>query len=165
MAVGNRGEKAQKQDGVDDMRRIDIGPLENILGFHLRMANVALYHDFSKAMEDLGLTQKQVAVLELIAQNEGASQIDIAAALGMDRATMMSLINRLEDRKSVARRPSPVDRRRQQLILTDEGREILDACRRLIAAHEQKFTGRFSSDELKAFVGFLKRVYAGDSSD
>jgi len=164
MAVGNRGEKAQRQDGADDMRRIDTSSLEDILGFHLRMANVALYHDFSRAMEDLGLTQKQVAVLELIAQNEGASQIDIAATRGMDRATMMSLVNRLEDRNLVARRPSPVDRRRQQLILTGEGQEILAACRDLIAAHERKFTGRFSKEELKTFVGFLKRVYAGDSS-
>lgn len=165
MAAGNSGGKVQRQESVDELRRIDLGRLEDVLGFHLRMANVALYHDFSKAVEELALTQKQVAVLELIAQNEGASQIDIAATLGMDRATMMALVNRLEDRGLVARRPSPIDRRRQQLILTGEGQGVLAACRQLISAHEQKFTGRFSKEELKAFVGFLKRVYAGNSSD
>ncbi|WP_267549014.1 MarR family winged helix-turn-helix transcriptional regulator [Rhizobium rhizogenes] len=165
MAAGKNDEKGQRSESVDDLRRIDLGRLENVLGFHLRMANVALYHDFSKAMEELGLTQKQVAVLELIAENEGASQIDIAATLGMDRATMMALVNRLEDRDLVERRPSPVDRRRQQLILTGAGQDMLTACRQLISAHERKFTERFSDKELKTFVGFLKRVYAGDHSD
>ena len=54
------------------------GRLDEILGFHLRMANVAMYQDYSATMSELGLTQKQFAVLELIAANPGVGQIDIA---------------------------------------------------------------------------------------
>ena len=71
------------------------GRLDEILGFHLRMANVAIYQDYTAAMGDIGLTQKQFAVLELIAANPKVSQIDIANQLSMDRATMMALVNRL----------------------------------------------------------------------
>ncbi|QLF71668.1 winged helix-turn-helix transcriptional regulator (plasmid) [Peteryoungia desertarenae] len=138
---------------------IETGRLEGVLGFHLRMASVAFYQDFSAAMSEIGLTQKQFAVMELIAQNPGSSQIDLAAELSMDRATMMALINRLQDRNFVERRPSPFDGRRQQLLLTDHGHAVLAASREIIAAHETRFTELFTDRELETFISFLKRIY------
>lgn len=138
---------------------IETGRLEGILGFHLRMASVAVYQDYSAAMSEIGLTQKQFAVMELIAQNPGSSQIDLAAQLSMDRATMMALINRLQDRDLVERRPSPFDRRRQQLLLTEQGHSVLAQSREIIEAHETRFTSLFSDEELDTFVSYLKRVY------
>lgn len=136
------------------------GRLDEILGFHLRMANVALYQDYSSAMGDLGLTQKQFAVLELIAANPKVSQIDIANQLSMDRATMMALVNRLESRNLLERKPSSVDRRRQELLLTANGIEVLKQARNIQEQHELRFTERFSPEELEVFIGSLKRIYA-----
>ena len=75
-----------------------LGALDGVLGFHVRMAAAAIYRDFAASMAALELTQKQFAVLELIACNSGVSQTDLAATLGTDRATMMALIDRLEAR-------------------------------------------------------------------
>jgi DNA-binding MarR family transcriptional regulator len=136
------------------------GRLDDILGFHLRMANVAIYQDYSAAMGDIGLTQKQFAVLELIAANPRVSQIDIANQLSMDRATMMALVNRLESRDLLERQPSPVDRRRQELLLTEAGVEILKQARSIQKEHELRFTSRFSPQELEDFIRALKRIYA-----
>jgi DNA-binding MarR family transcriptional regulator len=136
------------------------GRLDQILGFHLRMANVAIYQDYSSAMGDLGLTQKQFAVLELIAANPKVSQIDIANQLSMDRATMMALVNRLEGRNLLERKPSSVDRRRQELLLTGDGIEILKQARNVQEQHELRFTSRFSAEELEQFIDGLKRIYA-----
>jgi DNA-binding MarR family transcriptional regulator len=136
------------------------GRLEQILGFHLRMANVALYQDYTAAMGDLGLTQKQFAVLELIAANPKVSQIDIANQLSMDRATMMALVNRLEARQLLERQPSSTDRRRQELLLTTNGAEILKQARDIQEQHELRFTDRFTAEELEAFIEGLKRIYS-----
>ena len=136
------------------------GRLDDILGFHLRMANVAIYQDYTAAMGDIGLTQKQFAVLELIAANPRVSQIDIANQLSMDRATMMALVNRLESRDLLERQPSPVDRRRQELLLTEAGAEILKEARSIQEQHELRFTSRFSPQELEDFIRGLKRIYA-----
>ena len=35
---------------------LDVGRLGDLLGFHLRMAHVAIYRDFAETMEELGLT-------------------------------------------------------------------------------------------------------------
>ena len=50
------------------------------------MAHVAVYRDFAETMAALALTQKQLAVMELVAGNPGASPIDLANTLGTDRA-------------------------------------------------------------------------------
>jgi len=142
-----------------------LGQLTNLFGFHLRMAQVAIYRDFIAALSDLGLTQKQCAVMELIAANPGASQIDLAATLGTDRATMMALVDRLDDRGLVARSRSAVDRRRQELRLTEPGLATLTEARRRIEAHEQRFLDRLSPQEVVTLVGCLKRLYQGSGDE
>ncbi len=136
------------------------GRLDEILGFHLRMANVAIYQDYSSAMGDLGLTQKQFAVLELIAANPKVSQIDIANQLSMDRATMMALVNRLEGRNLLERKPSSIDRRRQETAADVRGIETLKQARNIQEQHELRFTSRFTPEELEMFIDGLKRIYA-----
>jgi DNA-binding MarR family transcriptional regulator len=139
--------------------RLDLGDLPSLLGFHLRLAHVAMYRDFTEALAGLELTQKQGAVLQLIAANPGVSQADLAATLGSDRATMMALVDRLEERGFVARQRSAQDRRRQELSLTERGRSVLADAMRAIAAHERRFTTRFSPAELKALIEALSRIH------
>src|SRR5436189_6454250 len=91
------------------------GGLEELLGFQLRMANVAVYRDFSDSLAKLELTQRQAATLSLIDANPGAPQVAIAARLGSDRATIMAMVDRLETRGLITRERSKTDRRRQEL--------------------------------------------------
>jgi len=133
-----------------------LGALENLVGFHVRMAAAAIYRDFAAEIAPLELTQKQFAVLELITQNPDVSQIDLAAALGTDRATMMALVDRLEARGLLARRPSATDRRRQALSAGDA---LHAAARRAIAAHEARLTADFTASELKGLTDGLRRLY------
>lgn len=141
-------------------RRLSYGRLEDLLGFHVRMAQTAIYRDFAATIGERGLTQKQLAVLELVAANPAVSQVDLAAALGTDRATMMGLVDRLEERELVRRRPSTIDRRRQELALTPAGEAELAAVRDLVAGHEARILGRLSQSEADRLVRALKRIYA-----
>ena len=138
---------------------LDLDGLTDLLGFHLRLAHVAMYRDFAVAMAALDLTQKQCATLQLIGANSGVSQVDLAATLGTDRATMMAMIDRLEQRDLVVRRRSVSDRRRQELSLTQAGEAILKQARCTIAEHERHFTARFTAAELKTLVNALSRIH------
>lgn len=138
---------------------LTLGGLEQVLGFHLRLANVAVFQDFQATMSGLALTPKQFAVLELIDNNAGASQIDFAQCLRMDKATMMALVNKLEGRGAIERRPSQVDRRRQELFVTEEGQRLLAEAKALRHGHEARFTDRFSEGELEQLITFLRRIY------
>lgn len=148
---------APPEGGRDTKLHLD--GLPDLLGFHLRLAHVAMYRDFTTALSELDLTQKQCATLQLIAANPGVSQVDLAATLGTDRATMMATVDRLEQRGCLLRTRSVSDRRRQELNLTPEGQAILVRAMHAIAAHERHFTSRFTAPELKALVNALGRIH------
>jgi DNA-binding MarR family transcriptional regulator len=131
--------------------------LDGLLGYLLRRAQGAMHRDFMAAVAEFELTQKQAATLWLIQANAGVSQVEVAAALGMDRATMLGLIDRLEDRGLVLRKRSTVDRRRQELYLTPAGQNILRKCKTKVAAHEEKFRELFTASELSSLLEALKR--------
>jgi DNA-binding MarR family transcriptional regulator len=131
--------------------------LDGLLGYQLRRAQGAMHRDFLAAVSDFGLTQKQAAALWLIQANGGVSQVEVAAALGMDRATMMAVTDRLEDRGFVTRKRSTTDRRRQELHLTPSGQSTLRKCKLRISEHEEKFRAMFTASELAALISALKK--------
>lgn len=132
--------------------------LDGLLGYRLRRAQGAMHRHFMAAIADLDLTQKQVATLWLIGGNPGVSQVSVAAALGMDRATMMSIVDRLEGRALVIRRRSNTDRRRQELYLTPAGQSTLRKAKMLIAKHEERFKSLLTAAELEALLATLQKL-------
>jgi DNA-binding MarR family transcriptional regulator len=131
--------------------------LDGLLGYLLRRAQGAMHRDFMAAVAEFALTQKQAATLWLIQANPGVSQVEVAATLGMDRATMMSVTDRLEDRGFVIRKRSTVDRRRQELYLTPAGQSTLRKCKTRVNEHEDKFSALFTQAELASLLDALKR--------
>jgi MarR family transcriptional regulator, organic hydroperoxide resistance regulator len=152
-SAGKPAIKAQKRQ-----HRLDLGGLDDHLGFQLRLAYVAASRHFSDAMDRLDLTQKQTGVLWLIGANGGASQTAIATELGMDRASMMAIIDRLQERDLVTRERSQHDGRRQALYLTPKGRRLLTQVRSALARHEHWLAQRLNApDDAAALMALLKR--------
>jgi DNA-binding MarR family transcriptional regulator len=131
--------------------------LDGLLGYRLRRAQGAMHRDYMATVSGLELTQKQAATLWLIDANPGVSQVSVASALGMDRATMMAVIDRLEDRSLLLRKRSMVDRRRQELYLTPAGQSALRKAKARIAAHEERFKKLFKPAELAALLAALEK--------
>lgn len=145
-------------DPVDATANLDLGALSELLGFHLRMAQVAMHRDFTATLSHLDLTQRQWAVMQLIAANPGVSQADLATALDTDRATMMATIDRLDERGFLLRERSKADRRRSELSLTLRGRAMLNDAQRSIDKHENRFHSLFSGPELETLLEALNRI-------
>ena len=147
--------------GIGDNQDLLFGELNELLGYCVRRAQGGMHRDFVASMAGIDLTQKQCATLWLISENAGISQVSIAASLDMDRATMMSVVDRLEDRGLVIRKRSTDDRRRQELYLTPAGQATLKKAKGRIAVHEQRFTSRFKPAELAALKAALRKL-SGD---
>jgi DNA-binding MarR family transcriptional regulator len=152
-----------KRETTDELSR---GPelmfeeLDGLLGYRLRRAQGAMHRDYMAAVAGLKLTQKQTATLWLINANPGVSQSAVAEALGMDRATMMAVTNRLEARGFVVRKRSKNDRRRQELYLSAAGEKALHKVRARIIEHENRFKRLFDPAELAAFLSALQKFRA-----
>ena len=137
----------------------DLAGLNGIVGFHIRLAHGAVYRHFTETFVDLDLTQKQVSALWLVCDRPGISQIDLGGRLRMDRATTMTIVNRLQERDYVRRERSESDGRKQALHLTRDGRGALDRAKTCIGEHEAWLKARFNSDEVKKLVEMLARIH------
>jgi DNA-binding MarR family transcriptional regulator len=132
--------------------------MDELLGYQLRLAYIAISRHFARAMAHLDLTQKQTGVLWLIGGNGGVSQIMLAKELDMDRASMMAIIDKLEDRGLITRERSRHDARRQELFLTPKGRKVLTQSKASLAKHEHWMTSRFSDSEVAMLMDLLQRI-------
>lgn len=152
-----RNSTARVQDSQEPLRGPELmfQELDGLLGYRLRRAQGAMHRDYMATVTGLELTQKQTAALWLINANPGVAQVSVASALGMDRATMMSVIDRLEERSLVIRKRSTVDRRRQELYLTSAGQSLLKKIKLRIEEHERKFKSLFKPAELAALLAAL----------
>ncbi|KPL69334.1 MarR family transcriptional regulator [Erythrobacter sp. SG61-1L] len=136
-----------------------IGELNDIVGFHIRLAHGAVYRHFAETFANLELTQKQVSVLWLVGENPAISQIELGQRLRMDRATTMTIVNRLQDRDYLRRERSETDGRKQALYLTDVGADALAKAKLAIHEHEEWLKSRFTSEEIEKLVEMLARIH------
>ncbi len=153
-----KGEKLEivTTEGPEDG---DIGAIKDIVGFHIRLAHGACYRHFTETFVDLDLTQKQVSVLWLVDDHPGISQIDLGKRLRMDRATTMTIVNRLQARNYLRREKSVTDGRKQALYLEPAGSAALVEAKRAIQEHEAWVKSRFTDREVKTLLDLLARIH------
>lgn len=138
--------------------KMALGPLPGLIGYNLRKAQVSLFQSFQNAVSPHDITPGQYGVLIMIKENTGLSQSDLGTAVGIDRSTMVAVIDRLESRGLVVRAPSPNDRRSYALRLSPEGEKLLDELTPRIEAHDRGMVKDLSPEEQQAFISYLRTV-------
>lgn len=137
---------------------IERGVLDTLVGYHLRRAQVAIFADFARAMAGLDVTPGQFGVLVLIAANKGLSQSALGQALGLDRSTMVGVIDRLDRRGLVVRAPAPNDRRSYALKLSAKGEALRREVARRVRIHERRVARGLSEAERTALIELLRSI-------
>jgi DNA-binding MarR family transcriptional regulator len=137
------------------------GLLPTLLGYQLRRAQIAVFQDFARAMADFDITPGRFGVLEVIAANSGLSQSELGAILGIDRSTVVAVIDRLETDGLVRRMKAPNDRRSHALRLSEKGAVTLAVLEQRVAAHERDIASALSAAERKTLLTLLARIADG----
>jgi DNA-binding MarR family transcriptional regulator len=106
----------------------------------------------------VGLTPALFALLNVIGAREGAIQQELGSALGIDRSTMVSLVDQLEGAQLARRRPSATDRRARQVEITPKGRRLLRRARGLISQVEDEVLAGLTADERRELLSLLRRA-------
>jgi DNA-binding MarR family transcriptional regulator len=103
------------------------------LAYLLKHAQHRMAELTARTLGPYGIDGRELGVLRVLAALEPASQQQAAQHLGIDRTTMVALLDTLEGKGLVSRHPDADDRRRNVVELTDAGQDIL---RRAGAASE-----------------------------
>jgi DNA-binding MarR family transcriptional regulator len=147
--------KRASGNGPDD--GLDHGILPGLIGYQLRLAQLAVFRDFNRAVGALGVSPGRVGVLVLVDCNPGITQSRLAEAVGLDRSTLVPVLDGLERLGLVERRRGQ-DRRTNGLRLTESGKSLLGTVKRRIKAHERRMVQGMTQEERSQLVTLLARL-------
>lgn len=137
-------------------KSLGLGVLDNHLGYFLRRAQVAVFQDFIRTLAEIDVSPAEYSVLVVIGANRGPSQADVADFLGIERARMVRMLDRLEKRGLTQRLPSSTDRRSHALHLTPDGQKVLKRAKALAGVHEARLIGRMGPVHHKLLLEALR---------
>ncbi len=126
---------------VAPLRRIaglDYDVLEDLLGYGLRRAQVAVFLSFHEATRGMEITPPRFTALVMIGANPGMSQSVLAKVLGIARSGAMLLTDWFDKRGLVERRRKPGDARAWGLHLTGRGAQLVESVKRRVIAQERR---------------------------
>jgi DNA-binding MarR family transcriptional regulator len=135
---------------------VDIGVLNQRLGYFARRLQLWIFQDFIRRLAALDLSPAQFSVLVVIGANAGLSQAELAATLGIERARLVRLLHRLDQRGLTQRLPSSADGRRHALRLTREGERLLARAKALSDRHEAVLVKRLGAERHRMLLEALR---------
>ena len=146
---------------------LDRGLLPSLLGYVLRRTQSAVFADFAATFAKAGeaLTPGEFGLLVLVERNAGLSQMALARALGIDRSTLVPILDRLQARGLLVRHRL-ADRRPHPCARPDAGgREGAGAVRAAgEGAREAHRRRAFRSAETRTLIELLEKVHGGARS-
>lgn len=116
-----------------------------------------LRQNWSAHAADAGLSPVQVRALLTLRPGKAVPMRQLAAALDSDASNLSSLVDRLERRGAVERRPDPGDRRVKALALTPEGERLRETFWRGLIEDPGPL-GSLDETELRTLVSLLDRL-------
>jgi DNA-binding MarR family transcriptional regulator len=143
---------ATKPKSARPLRR---GPLPGLVGYRLRLAHQAVFRDFAANVPQA--SPGRAGMLMLVEANPGVTQGRLAAEVGLDRSTMVGVVDALEGNGFLARRRG-ADRRTNGLWLTRRGRSAVAAMKRCIQAHERRIAAKLTTAEHAQLLTLLEKI-------
>jgi MarR family transcriptional regulator, temperature-dependent positive regulator of motility len=113
---------------------------------------------FEAQAEDSGLTPRQLAVLDAVANSEGPSQTELVTRTGIDRSTLSDVVRRLQKRHLLQRRRTKDDARTYAIALTDKGRQVLCRVEPMAKLTDEQLLGGLTSKQREQFIDALKSI-------
>jgi DNA-binding MarR family transcriptional regulator len=139
---------------------VDTSYLESLVGYNARRATLVIAESFLKHMAVYDLRLVDFSVLSLIEHNPGITSRQLCTTLNIQPPNLVGMINSLEKRELITRRPHPHDARAVGLHLTPTGHKMMLKAEQTAATLEQEATAQLSAAEQRTLMKLLKKIYA-----
>ncbi|MFD9704486.1 MarR family winged helix-turn-helix transcriptional regulator [Lentzea sp. NPDC059081] len=124
-----------------------VGPLDKAVGYALKRAATALRTAMDAALRPLDLTVSQYSCLEVLSQQPGLSNAELARAVFVTRQSMNLVLRGLQDRGLVTRPATAAHGRALPTELTATGRTQLRAASTAVRAVERQMLASLTGGE------------------
>jgi DNA-binding MarR family transcriptional regulator len=141
-----------------DRRRVAGDKAPSSIGFLLSQVGTYAARRFAQRIGEVDLHPPLFRVLNVVDAAEGQSQQAIGEAIGAPASRMVAIVDELEQRGLVERRPHPSDRRIRALYLTAEGRKLLARGRRIATQHEEELMRGMTEADRRRLTALLQSI-------
>ncbi len=139
----------------------DLGPLDSLVGFHLRRASFVFSPDIRKTK---GVPRGLFSILSVVSTNPGINQTSLSEALGIDKPNLVPLLDGLVKRGLLTRAVHAKDRRARVLNLTAKGQRVFKKTQVLVRRGEDRMLSQFSKQERVMLLELLRRMHSQRNS-
>jgi DNA-binding MarR family transcriptional regulator len=131
------------------------------IGFLLGHAARRARGSLEEELEPFGLRLQHFMLVMALSRAGARSQQQLGDWLGVDRTTMVALVDQLERHGYATREKDPADRRAYLVELTDEGRALLPKLRSRASAAEKRTLAPLDAQERELFRELLVKLVIG----
>jgi MarR family transcriptional regulator, transcriptional regulator for hemolysin len=129
------------------------------LGFLLKDVTRLYTRRFEERAQALSLTLPQCKALTYLARNEGVSQKRLAELSEIDPMSLVRILDRMEADGWVERRADPQDRRARSLVVTEQGRPIIDLIWQIVVETRAEALAGLADAERSELMTLLEKVH------
>jgi DNA-binding MarR family transcriptional regulator len=130
------------------------------LGHVLKLVQQRFVEQVSVALAPLQITPREWGTLVSLDDAAPLSQAEVAQRAAIDRTTMVGVVDDLEAKGLVERRPHASDRRKNALVLTDRGREVRARAAERVDEAERAFLATLGEDDARRLKRALHELLA-----
>ncbi len=151
------GEK--KSSKSESAEQIDTRYLQTLMGYNARRAALSIIELFLERLAPYGLKPVDFSVMSTIQHNPGVTSRQLCSALNLLPPNLVGLIQSLESRGLIERKPHPHDGRAVGLHATPKGQALMVQAEQTASELELEKTAKLTPAQRKTLVTLLQKIY------
>jgi MarR family transcriptional regulator, transcriptional regulator for hemolysin len=139
--------------------------LKDIIFYNMDKAIKSYRMYAQKKLKENGfkITIDQWLIIKTILENPAVTQQEIAKNVFKDNASVTRIIELLVKSKYLERKDNPDDRRKSNLVVTEEGKAIIYQVQSLVLENRKNALDTISTDELETMNLVMKKIISNCS--
>ncbi|MFT9493938.1 MarR family winged helix-turn-helix transcriptional regulator [Anaerosolibacter sp.] len=133
--------------------------LDDSLGFILNRTNTKLKNEMFQRFKEYDITPEQWSVLNCLWVQEGVTPKELADAIYKDKPNTIRILEKLQKKELIVRKPHPVDKRAFQIFLTDRGWALREELIPIVMILLEEATAGIRRDKVAEMKKMLNQIF------
>ena len=139
--------------------QVDTRYLQTLMGYNARRAALSIIELFLERLAPYGLKPVDFSVMSTIQHNPGVTSRQLCATLNLLPPNLVGLIQSLESRGLIERKPHPHDGRAVGLHATPKGHDLMVQAEQTATELEIEKTAKLTPAQRKTLLTLLQKIY------
>jgi len=138
---------------------VDTTYLKTLMGYNARRAALSIIELFLERLAPYGLKPVDFSVMSTICHNPGVTSRQLCSSLNLLPPNLVGLIQSLESRGLIERKPHPHDGRAVGLHATPKGQALMVQAEQTATELELEKTAKLTPAQRKTLLALLQKIY------